>query len=168
MMIHRTVLCKGIQHSRRQAFAHEVSTVLQLDASLLLMPVLGFLPIDDPRIVRTVAAIERELVSDGLVLRYRTESGADGLPAGEGVFLRVQLLARRRKYQLQGQIAKRTPCLTVCSHCVTISAFSAKNTTPKPGCRLATFLRRSLISRWFATALSLHHDEPLRATSERD
>jgi GH15 family glucan-1,4-alpha-glucosidase len=59
----------------------------ELDASLLQLPLFGFLPANDPRIVGTVQAIERDLVADGLVLRYRTESGADGLPGGEGAFL---------------------------------------------------------------------------------
>jgi len=59
----------------------------ELDASLLLLPALGFLPPEDPRIRATVEAIERELVVDGLVLRYDTEKSDDGLPAGEGVFL---------------------------------------------------------------------------------
>jgi GH15 family glucan-1,4-alpha-glucosidase len=59
----------------------------ELDASLLLMPVVGFLPPDDPRVRGTVAAIEQELMVDGLVLRYRTKAGIDGLPPGEGVFL---------------------------------------------------------------------------------
>ncbi|HEX5515879.1 MAG TPA: glycoside hydrolase family 15 protein [Gammaproteobacteria bacterium] len=58
-----------------------------VDASLLLMAQVGFLPPDDPRFVGTVAAIERELVVDGLVLRYRTDQTTDGLPDGEGVFL---------------------------------------------------------------------------------
>jgi GH15 family glucan-1,4-alpha-glucosidase len=58
-----------------------------LDASLLLLPEVGFLPPDDPRIVGTVAAIERRLVVDGLVLRYDTAEVSDGLPAGEGAFL---------------------------------------------------------------------------------
>jgi GH15 family glucan-1,4-alpha-glucosidase len=58
-----------------------------LDASLLLIPQLGFLSPEDPRIRGTIAAVERELVRDGLVYRYPTESGADGLPPGEGVFL---------------------------------------------------------------------------------
>jgi GH15 family glucan-1,4-alpha-glucosidase len=59
-----------------------------LDASLLLIPLLGFLPPDDPRVAGTVRAIERELLNDGLVLRYRTDDhAADGLPPGEGVFL---------------------------------------------------------------------------------
>jgi len=60
----------------------------QLDASLLLLPLVGFLPADDPRIVATVDAIERELTVDGLVLRYRTDgSGTDGLDGDEGTFL---------------------------------------------------------------------------------
>jgi GH15 family glucan-1,4-alpha-glucosidase len=59
----------------------------ELDASLLLIPQVGFLPIDDPRVTGTVAAIERELLVGGFVMRYHTQSGADGLPAGEGVFL---------------------------------------------------------------------------------
>jgi GH15 family glucan-1,4-alpha-glucosidase len=60
----------------------------ELDASLLLLPLVGFLPADDPRMIGTIAAVERELLQDGLVLRYRThESGVDGLPPGEGVFL---------------------------------------------------------------------------------
>jgi GH15 family glucan-1,4-alpha-glucosidase len=60
-----------------------------LDASLLLMPSVGFLPATDERFVSTVDAIRRELTVDGLVLRYRSrEDGAvDGLPPGEGVFL---------------------------------------------------------------------------------
>src|SRR6202012_1431466 len=59
----------------------------ELDASLLLIPRTGFLPIDDPRVTGTIAAIERELFVDGFVLRYRSERVEDGLPAGEGVFL---------------------------------------------------------------------------------
>jgi GH15 family glucan-1,4-alpha-glucosidase len=60
----------------------------ELDASLLLIPLVGFLPASDPRVRGTVEAVERELLQDGLVLRYRTrESGVDGLPPGEGVFL---------------------------------------------------------------------------------
>ena len=59
-----------------------------LDASALVMPIVGFLPATDPRIVSTVAALERELLVDGLVLRYRpADEGVDGLPGGEGVFL---------------------------------------------------------------------------------
>ena len=59
----------------------------QLDASLLLMPSVGFLPVTDPRVGGTVAAIERDLLRDGFVLRYDTATVEDGLPPGEGAFL---------------------------------------------------------------------------------
>ena len=52
-----------------------------------MLPLVGFIPPDDPRMISTVQAIERELVQDGLVLRYRTAECEDGLPPGEGVFL---------------------------------------------------------------------------------
>ncbi len=58
-----------------------------LDASLLLMPLTGFLPPEDPRVKGTLNAIEKNLMSGGLVLRYDTEKVSDGLPPGEGVFL---------------------------------------------------------------------------------
>ena len=59
----------------------------KLDASLLLIPALGFLPPDDPRVRGTIAAIERKLIANGLVLRYDTTETNDGLPPGEGAFL---------------------------------------------------------------------------------
>ncbi|MGZ4339328.1 MAG: glycoside hydrolase family 15 protein [Gaiellaceae bacterium] len=61
----------------------------ELDASTLLIPILGFLPPDDPRVVGTVDAVQRELTRDGFVERYRTreQNDVDGLIGGEGVFL---------------------------------------------------------------------------------
>ena len=53
----------------------------------LQLPLIGFLPPDDPRIVKTIEEIERTLLYNGLVLRYDTDSGVDGLPQGEGAFL---------------------------------------------------------------------------------
>ncbi|MGE3959696.1 MAG: glycoside hydrolase family 15 protein [Vicinamibacterales bacterium] len=58
-----------------------------LDASLLLLPTVGFLPPGDPRIKGTVAAVERCLLVDGYLLRYDTHRTQDGLPGGEGAFL---------------------------------------------------------------------------------
>jgi GH15 family glucan-1,4-alpha-glucosidase len=58
-----------------------------LDASVLVIPHFGFLPASDPRMQGTVAAIEKELVRDGFVLRYSTQTGNDGLPGSEGAFL---------------------------------------------------------------------------------
>jgi GH15 family glucan-1,4-alpha-glucosidase len=83
--IHAEVCAQGYD-AARNTFTQSYGAP-GLDASLLLLPLVGFLPHDDPRIVGTVRAIERDLVVDGLVLRYRTEEGADGLPPGEGVFL---------------------------------------------------------------------------------
>ena len=77
----------------RDGFNQNLGTFVQsfggdtLDASLLLLPLVGFLPPDDPRIEGTVAAIGRDLMADGLIRRYRTGETRDGLPGGEGVFL---------------------------------------------------------------------------------
>jgi GH15 family glucan-1,4-alpha-glucosidase len=76
-----------------RGFSRELGSFVQsygsreLDASLLLLPTMGFLKASDPRIRRTVEAIERRLLVDGLVLRYDTTTCDDGLPEGEGVFL---------------------------------------------------------------------------------
>jgi GH15 family glucan-1,4-alpha-glucosidase len=59
----------------------------RLDASLLLLPLVGFLPPSDPRVRGTIEAIERELTTDGFVHRYISDPQIDGLPAGEGAFL---------------------------------------------------------------------------------
>jgi GH15 family glucan-1,4-alpha-glucosidase len=59
----------------------------EVDASLLLIPAVGFLPASDPRIAGTVAQIEKTLMKDGLVQRYDTSKASDGLPPGEGMFL---------------------------------------------------------------------------------
>jgi GH15 family glucan-1,4-alpha-glucosidase len=59
----------------------------ELDASLLLLPTMGFLPASDPRIVGTIEAVERHLFVDGFVLRYDSSTSTDGLPAGEGAFV---------------------------------------------------------------------------------
>ena len=58
-----------------------------VDAALLLIPRVGFLPWNDERVAGTVAAVQRELCEGGFVLRYRTEQGVDGLPGDEGAFL---------------------------------------------------------------------------------
>ncbi len=83
--MHATICEQGFDSSRNtftQSFGSS-----ELDASLLLMAIVGFLPPNDPRVRGTVAAIEQELMVDGFVLRYQTKAGIDGLPPGEGVFL---------------------------------------------------------------------------------
>jgi GH15 family glucan-1,4-alpha-glucosidase len=83
--IHAQVCDKGYDPGRN-SFVQSYGAAA-LDASLLQMAMVGFLPADDPRVRGTVSAIERELLRDGLVMRYDTEIVADGLPAGEGAFL---------------------------------------------------------------------------------
>jgi GH15 family glucan-1,4-alpha-glucosidase len=83
--IHAEV-CDKAFHSRRNTFVRAYGSD-ELDAALLLMPQVGFLPGGDPRVKATVEAVERELMADGLLLRYDTSRVNDGLPPGEGVFL---------------------------------------------------------------------------------
>ncbi len=77
----------------RRAFNTDLGSFAQkydsdlLDASALLIPQVGFLPPDDPRVQGTVEAIERKLLRGGFVLRYDTAATEDGLPPGEGAFL---------------------------------------------------------------------------------
>ena len=76
-----------------QGFSPRVGSFVQsygsdeLDASLLMLPLVGFLPIDDPRVVGTIEAVQQELTVDGFVARYKTGSGVDGLAGEEGTFL---------------------------------------------------------------------------------
>jgi GH15 family glucan-1,4-alpha-glucosidase len=83
--IHAEVCTKGFDVSRNTFVQYYGAR--QLDASLLMIPLIGFLKPSDPRVAGTVAAIERELMRDGFVQRYPTESAVDGLPPGEGAFL---------------------------------------------------------------------------------
>jgi GH15 family glucan-1,4-alpha-glucosidase len=87
--IHANV-CRHGWNSERNTFVQYYGGE-PLDASLLLMPQVGFLRCDDPRVVGTVAAIERELMRDGFVYRYSTHESPDGLPPGEGAFLACSL-----------------------------------------------------------------------------
>jgi len=83
--IHEDVCSRGFDSQRGTFVQHYGGTAL--DASLLLLPQTGFLPPGDPRVVATIAAIERELKRDGFVLRYATAEVDDGLEGGEGAFL---------------------------------------------------------------------------------
>jgi GH15 family glucan-1,4-alpha-glucosidase len=86
-VVHAEICDKGYD-PRRNTFTQSYGSP-ELDASLLMIPVVGFLPADDPRVLGTVTAIEKELMSDGFVLRYplAADNDVDGLPGGEGAFL---------------------------------------------------------------------------------
>ncbi len=92
----------------RFGFSQELNSFVQyygskeLDASLLMLPLVGFLPADDPRIQGTVAAVEKNLLRNGLVARYDTRSAVDGLPGDEGAFLACSFWLVNN-YVLQGR-----------------------------------------------------------------
>lgn len=83
--IHRQVCEKGF-NAELGSFVQSYGSPA-LDASLLLIPLVGFLPPDDPRVIRTIEAVERRLMRNGLLLRYEDGRGSDELPPGQGVFL---------------------------------------------------------------------------------
>jgi GH15 family glucan-1,4-alpha-glucosidase len=98
--IHREVCERGFDCARNSFVQSYGDSAL--DASLLLIPIVGFLPPNDARVLGTIAAIERDLVQNRLVLRYRTETGTDGLPPGEGAFLACSFWLADN-YVLQGR-----------------------------------------------------------------
>jgi GH15 family glucan-1,4-alpha-glucosidase len=79
-------ICRNGFNPQRNAFVQYYGGK-ELDAALLMIPLVGFLPAKDPRVTATVGAIRAELLSDGLVKRYSPQPGVDGLPRGEGAFL---------------------------------------------------------------------------------
>ena len=83
--IHDEVCTRGF-NTEKGSFVQSYGSS-ELDASLLLVGMTGFLPATDPRVRGTIEAVERELFVDGFVLRYDTRTTDDGLPAGEGAFL---------------------------------------------------------------------------------
>jgi GH15 family glucan-1,4-alpha-glucosidase len=79
------VLTRGFDEGRNTFTQHYDTT--EVDASLLVLPSIGFIDGDDPRMLGTIEAIEQDLLRDGLLLRYRTETGVDGLSGHEHPFL---------------------------------------------------------------------------------
>jgi GH15 family glucan-1,4-alpha-glucosidase len=101
--VHEEVCAKGFD-ARRNTFTQYYGSE-DVDASLLMIPLVGFLPADDPRVLGTVQAIERELLWNGFVRRYQTKEHVDGLPPGEGVFLACTFWLADN-YELQGRGAE--------------------------------------------------------------
>ncbi|MGH7905157.1 MAG: glycoside hydrolase family 15 protein, partial [Candidatus Binataceae bacterium] len=83
--IRADVLARGFSKDRNAFVQHYDSD--EMDAALLMIPLVGFLPATDPRMLSTIDAIQRELLRDGFVQRYANHDQVDGLPKGEGVFL---------------------------------------------------------------------------------
>ena len=162
-LIHHTVCEQGWDPARgsfTQSFGSR-----ELDASLLMIPLTGFLSIDDPRVTATVAAIERELVRDGLVIRYRTESGADGLPPGEGVFLTCSLWLAD-VYELQGRVLEADALLDrVLSHANDLGLLSEEY-DPRSGALVGNFPQALSHMALIRTAMGISEHLPVRSRLE--
>ncbi len=111
-VIHAEICDKGFDRERN-TFTQSYGSS-ELDAALLMIPMVGFLPADDPRVVGTVAAIEKELMSDGFVLRYplAEDNNVDGLSGGEGAFLAcsfwlVEVMAMQGRKQEAEELFER-------------------------------------------------------------
>jgi GH15 family glucan-1,4-alpha-glucosidase len=101
--IHEEVCRRGFD-ATRNTFTQYYGTE-DVDASLLMIPLVGFLPATDPRVTGTVHAIEQDLMWNGFVRRYQTKEHVDGLPAGEGVFVACSFWLADN-YALQGRDEK--------------------------------------------------------------
>jgi len=131
----------------------------ELDASLLLIPLVGFLPADDPRVRGTIAAVERELMVDGLVLRYRTKAGVDGLPPGEGVFLPCSFWLANN-YKLQHRDAEARALFERLLSLRNDVGLLAEEYDPQARRQLGNFPQAFSHLALIGTALSLHDVGP--------
>jgi GH15 family glucan-1,4-alpha-glucosidase len=159
--IHAQVL-ESAWSEHKQSFAQSYGSD-DLDAAVLLMPLVGFLPATDPRIVSTVEAIRRELTVDGLVLRYLPqESGVDGLPDGEGVFLAcsfwlVTVLELQDRHEEARELFERLLSLR------NDLGLLAEEYDPVTGCQLGNFPQAFTHLSLVSAALALSEGRTLRS-----
>ena len=117
-----------------------------LDASLLLIPLLGFLPPNDPRARATVLAIADELTENDMVLRYRVEETDDGLAGEEGTFAICSFWLVSALVEI-GEVRAPATCATSCSPTPARSRCTRRRSTRTPAATSATSRRRSPTSR---------------------
>ena len=132
-----------------------------LDASLLLIPQVGFLPWDDHRVVATIAAVEHDLLVDDFVLRYRTESSVDGLPPGEGAFLACTFWLADA-YALDGRRDKATALFERLLALRNDVGLLSEEYDPRAKRLVGNFPQAFSHVALVATALTLNRDGPAR------
>ena len=155
--MHATICKRGFDASRKtftQSFGSS-----ELDASLLLLPIVGFLPPDDPRICGTVSAIERELMVDGFVMRYRTSTEVDGLPPGEGLFLPCSFWLADN-YTLQNRHAEARALFERLLSLRNDVGLLAEEYDPRLRRQVGNFPQAFSHVALIRTALNLHDDSP--------
>jgi GH15 family glucan-1,4-alpha-glucosidase len=157
-----------------RGFDRELNSFVQayeskrLDASLLLIPLVGFLPASDPRVRGTVQAIEEKLLVDGeFVLRYETENPADGLPPGEGAFLACSFWLVENYVLLGRQAEARRLFERLLSRCNDVGLLS-EEIEPATGRMLGNFPQAYSHVGLINCALSLsRHSGPAEERSAR-
>jgi GH15 family glucan-1,4-alpha-glucosidase len=124
-----------------------------------LLPIVGFLPPDDPRICGTVSAIERELMVDGFVMRYRTSTEVDGLPPGEGLFLPCSFWLADN-YTLQNRHAEARALFERLLSLRNDVGLLAEEYDPRLRRQVGNFPQAFSHVALIRTALNLHDDSP--------
>jgi GH15 family glucan-1,4-alpha-glucosidase len=133
--IHADVCTNGVDH--RGVFVQHYETTA-LDASCLLMPLVRFLPADDPRMVATVNAIAEELSVDGLLLRYRTDETDDGLSGEEGAFTICSFWLVSALAEIGDAVRARELCEKLLSYASPLLLY-AEEIDPRSGRHLGNF-----------------------------
>ena len=162
--MHETICREGFD-AERNCFTQSFGAK-ELDASLLLIPLVNFLEPRDPRVLGTVAAIERELLSDGFVLRYDTRRSRDGLPDGEGAFLACSFWLADN-YALQG---RRDEAQALFERLLSLRndvGLLAEEYDPQRRCQVGNFPQAFSHVALVGTAFSLNSGGPVEARAER-
>ncbi|MGZ4637726.1 MAG: glycoside hydrolase family 15 protein [Actinomycetes bacterium] len=134
--IHQDICTNGVDD--RGVFVQRYGDVTALDASLLLLPLLRFLPPDDPRVRATVLAIANELTVDGLVLRYRVKETDDGLTGEEGSFTICSFWLVSALVEIGELDAARKLCERLLAHASPLELY-AEEIDPRSGRHLGNF-----------------------------
>jgi GH15 family glucan-1,4-alpha-glucosidase len=169
--IHADICARGFDAERNSFVQYYGATTV--DAALLFIPIVGFLPPDDPRVTGTVAAIEQELMRDGLVCRYRDPApgDVDGLPGEEGAFLACSFWLCD-VYQLMGRTADARALFERLLGYANDLGLLAEEYDPRAGCQLGNFPQAfshvSLINTAHALSASSTGASEHRAAGERE
>ena len=162
--IHKDICAKGMD-KKRGCFVQAYGST-RLDASLLLLPLVGFLPPRDRRIKKTMREIEKHLLYKGLVLRYETETGVDGLPPGEGAFLACSFWLADN-YLLQGRVREARLLFNRLKKLSNDVGLFAEEYDPSEKCMLGNFPQGFSHVALINTALGLMMQEQKRGKKIR-
>jgi GH15 family glucan-1,4-alpha-glucosidase len=162
--IHKEICRNGVD-KKRGCFVQAYGSTA-MDASLLLLPIVGFLPPGDRRIKATVREIEKRLIFKGLVQRYETDSGVDGLPPGEGAFLACSFWLADN-YRLMGRHADAVRLFNRLSRLANDVGLYAEEYDPVEKRMLGNFPQAFSHVALINAALNLMMDSPIKKGAKR-